>query len=194
MHWRHRFLQLAWAVLALAACASVDFVAHDYPGTPGSGLDHERWTRGARIYENLETAAIVSVSLLAPEFADALTTTIAIETPALGVRDALGFDLPRPRAAMVVILSSQRQAWERLGPPATPWSLSLQVGDTAPQTPAHILALDPPPGFERFFPAWNLWAHAWLVEFDVDARVLSSSTITLDVRAVGGIGARLVWP
>lgn len=180
------------AAALLLACSSWERVADDFPGKFSKGLNHERWTRDARIYGELETVALASVTLLAPEMQDRLASMVSAETPGRAPQDILGFAPRQDSAAVVVIMSSHDAAWRRLAPPRSPWALNLEIdGQLLPA--AKVTKIAPTVAFEWYFPAWNPWSSAWLVEFAAPAEALAAKPM-LHLSAGGIKKTNFVWP
>lgn len=191
MNWFKKLPPLALA-LALIACSPWERVADDFPGKVGKGIDHARWTRDARVYGDLETVALVSVTLLSPEVQARLSELIASETPGRDATDVLGFSTAQTDAAAIVILSSHIQEWRRLDASRSPWGLVLDAdGVEVPLRSAE--KLKPTVAFEWYFPAWNPWSAAWLVTFERPATDLSQ-TVSMRLSAAGVKKTALAWP
>lgn len=182
----------ATAVIVWSACSSWERVADDFPGKLSKGLNHERWTRAARIYGELETVALVSVTLLAPEMQDRLVNMVLAETPGRPAKDILGFAPQQTQATLVAIVSSNDPAWRRLAPPRSPWALNLEVnGQLFPAT--KVTKITPTAAFEWYFPAWNPWSNAWLVEFEAPVEALATNAV-LHLSAGGVKKTIFAWP
>lgn len=180
------------AVLAFAGCSAWERVPHDYPGRVGGELDHRRWTREARIYESLETVALISSSLLSPAMQGDLRLRLDAEVPGRASLDQLGFALPTTQASVLVIISGRRRGWEMLGGGESPWAIELEAGGRT-AVPVDVRPVQPPVTFERWFPSWNPWSRAWLLAFPLPNEALDGPT-RLRFAAAGGIRADFVWP
>lgn len=177
---------------AVVACSPWERVPHGMPGPVGADLDHRRWTREARVYESLETVALISVTLLSEPMQRNLLRSLAAEVPGRSPLDQLGFALPATQASALVIISGRRRGWEMMAPPQSPWSIELNV-DGSRAVPVSAVPLAVPVTFERWFPAWNPWSRAWLLVFPQDAANLDGP-VRLGFKAAGGIAADLIWP
>ena len=195
MSWFSRAAALGFAVLGsivLPACSSWERVADDFPGKVGKGLNHERWTRDARIYGEFETVALVSMTLISSTMQTRLQDLVDDKTPGRQPSDIVGFSTAASEAAVVVILSSHAHDWRRLDRPRSPWAIQLDVGG-GPLPAKSITKLNPTAAFEWYFPAWNPWSRAWLVTFPADADQLESAA-TVHLSAAGIKKTSLSWP
>ncbi len=179
-------------VMLGVSCSHWEGVPHKFPGDVGDGIEHRKWTRSTRVYNNLETVALISVTLLSNEAQRQLAQAVGRDAPGRNKSDFIGFDLPQARASALIVVASSERDWQRLDPPRAPWTVSMEVDGTS-MAPEDIRPVFPKSTFERFFPSWNPWSRAWLVRFPVSTDAMTSA-VSITFMAPGDIRGQVHWP